>query len=251
MRYFIELAYSGTAYHGWQVQDDETTVQQLIEQGLKFKVGLHDRVTGCGRTDTGVHARQFFAHFDLDRMVGESDLEAAVYELNRYLPNDIVVFRIFAVQPDTNARFDARSRTYKYFINQTKDPFTNRFAWTYRVALNVEEMNRAAGELLNHSDFTSFAKLHTDVKTNKCKIEQACWMQENGKLIFTITADRFLRNMVRAIVGTLVEVGRNKLSLDGFRKIIEAEDRGKAGMSAPAMGLFLEKVDYNWENVLT
>jgi tRNA pseudouridine38-40 synthase len=250
VRYFIEIAYNGTNYHGWQIQDGETTVQQLLEQGLKYKLGLDDRVTGCGRTDTGVHARQFFAHFDLDKDLSADELENGAYELNSFLPQDIVVFRIFRVNDEAHARFDALSRTYRYYLNTEKDPFAADLSWSYRVNLDVDKMNEAASVLMDYSDFTSFSKLHTDVKTNNCKISEAFWISKSGRLTFTITADRYLRNMVRAIVGTLVEVGREKLSPDGFRKIIEAKDRGRAGMSAPAKGLFLEKVEYDLEKVL-
>jgi tRNA pseudouridine38-40 synthase len=250
VRYFIELAYNGAAYHGWQIQDGETTVQQILEQGLKYKVGLKDRVNGCGRTDAGVHARQFFAHFDLDRNLSETDILNATYELNSFLPEDIVVFRIFHVMDDAHARFDAKLRTYKYYLNTRKDPFSVGFSWNYRVDLDIIAMNEAAGILKDYIDFTSFSKLHTDVKTNNCKISEAKWIDDNGRLTFIITADRFLRNMVRAIVGTLVEVGRKKLTLNDFQNIIEAKDRGRAGMSVPAKGLFLEKVNYDWEKIV-
>jgi len=250
MRYFIELSYDGTAFHGWQVQNGDSTVQQQIERGLRFKLGLKEKVTGCGRTDTGVHARSFFAHFDLEQNLDNDQIQRAVYELNNFLPNDISVHRIFHVHSNAHARFDAVSRTYKYFINTRKDPFTERFAWTYRVPLDVDVMNTAARILKENVDFTSFAKLHSDVKTNICKIEAAIWCKKGSQLIFTITADRFLRNMVRAIVGTLVEVGRGKLTPEGFGEIILQKDRGAAGMSAPAKGLFLEDVAYEWYKIL-
>lgn len=250
MRYFIEIAYNGNAYHGWQIQNGEITVQQVLEQGLKYKLGLRGRVTGCGRTDAGVHARQFYAHFDLDYQPDNVDLKRGIYELNSFFPQDIVVYRLFPVNSEAHARFDALSRTYRYYLDTVGDPFTIDFAWNYRVSLDLEKMNAAAKMLLRYSDFTSFSKLHTDVKTNNCTISQAFWSHENGKLVFTVSADRFLRNMVRALVGTLVEVGRNKISLDDFQSIIEAKDRGRAGMSAPAKGLFLEKVDYDWTQVM-
>lgn len=250
MRYFIEISYDGTAYHGWQVQNGETTVQQYLESGLRYKVGLEDKVTGCGRTDTGVHAHRFFAHFDLEQNLNNDQIQKAVYELNNYLPKDISAHRIFAVHSVAHARFDAVSRTYKYFINTRKDPFTERFAWTYRIDLDVKSMNKASKMLKQQTDFTSFAKLHSDVKTNICKISEASWIVAGPQLIFTITADRFLRNMVRAIVGTLVEVGRGKLTPEGFREIIHKKDRGAAGMSAPAKGLFLHDVEYNWNEIL-
>lgn len=250
MRFFIEISYDGTAYHGWQMQNDDPTVQQMLETGLKYKLGLTGKVTGCGRTDTGVHARQFFAHFDLDDVPDDQQIENAVWELNSYLPVDIAVHRIFRVSDDAHARFDAIARTYKYYINILKDPFTDRFTWYYRAPLDIKSMNRAAEILMEYSDFTSFSKLHTDVKTNNCRISEATWNNSEGQLIFTITADRFLRNMVRAIVGTMVEVGRGKLAPEDLRQIILRKDRGAAGMSVPARGLFLEKVDYNWDKIL-
>lgn len=250
MRYFIEISYDGTAYHGWQMQNEEPTVQQVLETGLKYKLGLTGKVTGCGRTDTGVHARHFFAHFDPDHLLHDKQVENAVWELNSYLPVDIVVHRIFRVRDDAHARFDAMARTYKYYINILKDPFSDRFAWYYRANLDVESMNRAAEILKEYNDFTSFSKLHTDVKTNNCRISEAAWNNWGGQLIFTITADRFLRNMVRAIVGTLVEVGRGKLAPEEISKIILRKDRGAAGMSVPARGLFLEKIEYNWDKIM-
>ena len=250
MRYFIQLSYDGTAYHGWQVQDGDETVQQHIEAGLRFKLGLKESVTGCGRTDTGVHARRFYAHFDLEKKPEATQLEKFVFELNNFLPKDIAVYRVFSVHDDAHARFDAISRTYKYYINTVKDPFSERFAWTYRVPLDLEAMNQAAATLKNHTDFTSFAKLHSDVKTNNCKISTTSWSRKGGQLVFTITADRFLRNMVRAIVGTLVEVGRGKRTPEDFEEVVLRKDRSAAGMSAPAKGLFLEDVDYEWDKIV-
>ncbi len=250
MRYFIELSYNGTAYHGWQMQVADKSVQEVLQTGLKYKMGLNKKVTGCGRTDTGVHARQFFAHIDHPISFTDEELIKTVYKLNGYLPKDISVYRIFRVKDDAHARFDAISRTYKYYINRLKNPFSGSFAWTYRNEFDVAEMNKAASVLLEYSDFTSFAKLHTDVNTNNCKISYAGWEQKNGQLIFTISADRFLRNMVRAIVGTLVEVGRGNITTQDVHKIIQSKDRRNAGISVPAKGLFLEAVSYDWNELV-
>jgi tRNA pseudouridine38-40 synthase len=250
MRYFIELAYDGSNYCGWQAQDNAATVQQQIEMALKYKLRLEAKVTGCGRTDSGVHARQFFAHFDAHHDLSSDKLKMATNEINGFLPEDIAVHRIFKVSDDVHARFDAISRTYKYYLNTNKDPFSRNYAWNYRAMMNLELMNIAAGRLLHHSDFTSFAKLHTDTKTNYCKITEAFWKDSGGMLIFTITANRFLRNMVRAIVGTLFDVGRGKISPEKFDHIIEALDRKLAGKSAPAKGLFLHEIKYDWDKVM-
>jgi len=181
MRYFIELSYNGTAYHGWQMQTGEMSVQEVLQTALKYKMGLGTKVTGCGRTDTGVHARQFYAHFDHPKQFTEEELIRTVHNLNGYLPKDISVKRIFNVTNEAHARFDAISRTYKYYINQKKNPFSESFAWTHRFDFDVKKMNEAASILLEYDDFTSFAKLHSDVKTNICKISNAGWEQENGK----------------------------------------------------------------------
>ena len=199
-------------------------------------------ITGCGRTDTGVHARNYYAHFDYDGVIGDPD--ELTYRLNLFLPSDIVIYRIWEVDPEAHARFDAVSRTYHYYIAQQKNPFHLGDAYYLYGNLDVNKMQTAANELLNHSDFTSFSKLHTQVKTNNCKVMEAVWFEQDGLLVFRIKADRFLRNMVRAIVGTLLEVGKGKMSLEAFRDIIERRDRCAAGESVPAHGLFLEAVDY-------
>ncbi len=250
MRYFIQLSYDGTAYHGWQVQENSSSVQGMIEQGLRFKAGLDGRIVGCGRTDSGVHARQFFAHFDLDKNLDEVELAHLCRELNHYLPKDIAIQKIFPVKEDAHSRFDAKFRTYKYFISRIKDPFIRNYSWTYQAPLDIDKMTEASMALFDYEDFTSFSKLHTDVKTNNCKISTANWLDSQGRLVFTITADRFLRNMVRAIVGTLIDVGKEKLSVDDFREVIESKKRGNAGVSVPAQGLFLFEVGYPWENIL-
>jgi tRNA pseudouridine38-40 synthase len=199
-------------------------------------------VTGAGRTDAGVHSNCFVAHFDFENL--PYDLSDLVYKLNRFLPEDISLFRIWKVSSVAHARFSALSRTYQYYITRVKDPFAVDTAYLYPMFLDVEGMNDAASVLLKHSDFTSFSKLHTDVKTNICQIKSACWEQSGNQLVFTITADRFLRNMVRAIVGTLLEVGKGKLSVQGFEEIILKKDRSAAGTSAPAHGLFLTRISF-------
>ncbi|MBP5797104.1 MAG: tRNA pseudouridine(38-40) synthase TruA [Bacteroidales bacterium] len=241
-RYFIHLAYNGTNYCGWQIQPQSPSVQGELERCLGLKLGCAVGITGCGRTDTGVHARNYYAHFDYDGVIGDPD--ELTYRLNLFLPSDIVIYRIWEVDPEAHARFDAVSRTYHYYIAQQKNPFHLGDAYYLYGNLDVNKMQTAANELLNHSDFTSFSKLHTQVKTNNCKVMEAVWFEQDGLLVFRIKADRFLRNMVRAIVGTLLEVGKGKMSLEAFRDIIERRDRCAAGESVPAHGLFLEAVDY-------
>ncbi|MDH6312568.1 tRNA pseudouridine38-40 synthase [Parabacteroides sp. PFB2-10] len=241
-RYFIYLGYNGKNYCGWQRQPNGTTVQESLEEALATYLRKPVSVTGAGRTDTGVHARRMVAHFDWEESF--DDLASLADKLNRLLPKDIGVYRIVPVTPEAHARFDATSRTYRYYVTFEKDPF--RFDWLCRIygTLDFEAMNKACEWLYTYTDFTSFSKLHTDVKTNNCRITHAGWEQTDGLWVFTITADRFLRNMVRAIVGTLFEVGRGKLTLDGFRGVIEAKDRGAAGTSAPGHALFLEDITY-------
>ena len=242
IRYFIHLAYNGTRYHGWQIQPDAITVQEELEKCLSLKLGEKISLTGCGRTDTGVHARNFYAHFDVEKEI--SNCEEFVHRLNIFLPNDIVIYKCWKVDNDLHARFDAKSRTYRYYISQTKNPFHIQDAFYYYGRLNVELMQDAAKILFEYTDFTSFSKLHTQVQTNNCKIMEARFFKVNDLLVFEIKADRFLRNMVRAIVGTLLEVGRNKLSIEQFRNIIENKNRCSAGTSMPAHALFLEDVTY-------
>lgn len=242
-RYFIELSFKGTRYFGWQIQPGHITVQEVLEKTFSAFLRQPVTVTGAGRTDTGVHSRCFVAHIEVENLAYElSDL---VYKLNRFLPSDISLKSIRPVHPGAHARFSALSRTYQYYITRVKDPFTIDTAYLYPMALDVESMNDAASVLLKHSDFTSFSKLHTDVKTNICQIKSACWEQSGNQLVFTITADRFLRNMVRAIVGTLLEVGKGKLTVTGFEEIILKNDRCAAGTSAPAQGLFLNGITYS------
>ncbi len=250
MRYFIQLSFDGTAYHGWQVQKNSRSVQGIIEQGLRFKTGVDGRIVGCGRTDSGVHASQFFAHFDLNKNLEVVELAHLCRELNHYLPHDIAIQKIFPVTEAAHSRFDAKFRTYKYFISRIKDPFFRNYSWTYQAPLDIDKMIEASAVLFDYKDFTSFSKLHTDVKTNNCKISTASWLDSQDRFVFTITADRFLRNMVRAIVGTLIGVGKGKLSLDDFREVIESKEGARAGMSVPAQGLFLFNVGYLWECIL-
>ena len=202
-------------------------------------------VVGAGRTDTGVHASFFMLHFNSEK--NNLDQTNLVHRLNRFLPPDIAVSKVFPVSSEAHARFSAISRTYKYCISTEKNPFQIETSYQYTAPLDVEKMNKAAAALFNYEDFTSFSRLHTDVKTNNCKIYLAEWKREGGQLVFTIKADRFLRNMVRAVVGTLLEVGRGKLSVEDFMKIIEKKDRGAAGASAPAEGLFLTHIEYSDE----
>ena len=241
-RYFIQLSYKGTNYHGWQIQPNAISVQEVVEKTLSTVFRETIVVVGAGRTDTGVHASFFALHFEYSKEIQEP--ENLVYKLNSLLPNDIAIQKIWLVENDMHARFSAVSRTYKYYISTQKNPFKTETSFKYLLPLDIEKMNDAARILAEYEDFTSFSRLHTDVKTNNCKILWAEWNVKNTQIIFTIKADRFLRNMVRAIVGTLLEVGKGKLSLNDFRKIIEAKDRSAAGASAPAKGLFLVDVEY-------
>ena len=241
-RYFIQLSYKGTDYHGWQIQPNAVTVQEDLNKALSTLLQEIINVVGAGRTDTGVHARFFIAHFDLKKEI--DDLDKITFKLNRFLSKSIAVQRVFRVENDVHSRFDATSRTYEYHIHTYKDVFLNELSYFYRKELDINAMNKAAKTLFEYTDFTSFSKLHTDVKTNNCKIMRAEWQQVDNRLIFTIQADRFLRNMVRAIVGTLLEVGEGKLSIEQFRTVIEQKDRGKAGVSVPPQGLFLKGIGY-------
>lgn len=242
MRYFIELQYDGAAYFGWQRQPDTATVQGTIEQRLSMLLGSPHEIVGAGRTDTGVNASFYVAHFDSDKLI---EVEQLAYKLNKVLPPDIAILRIYEVEPDKHARFDARSREYTYFLTPRKSPFRRFSAWHFTAGIDVDRMNQAAAKLLVYDDFTSFAKLNSNNKTNICHISLAEWCEEpDGTLRFTIRADRFLRNMVRAIVGTLVDVGRGKLSVEDFDNIIRSRDLSRSSAGAPACGLFLSNVEY-------
>jgi len=241
-RYFIELAYKGTHFHGWQVQPNAVSVQECLEKALTTITRETIAVTGAGRTDTGVHASYYVAHFNSEKQ--NLDPHDFVHKLNRFLGNDIVIFTIAKVSPEAHARFDAISRTYQYHLNLLKDPFALETSWHFFRSLDLQKMNAACQILFEYTDFTSFSKLHTDVKTNNCRIYFAEWTKHGNNIVFTVKADRFLRNMVRALVGTFIEVGMGKLDLDGFRQVIEKKDRGMAGTSVPAHGLFLTDVEY-------
>ncbi|WP_295937500.1 tRNA pseudouridine(38-40) synthase TruA [uncultured Alistipes sp.] len=246
MRYFLELRYLGAAYYGWQRQPDLPSVQQTLEQALSILLREQIGVTGAGRTDTGVNSSYYVAHFDCAAPV--EDPVQAVYKLNYLLPDDIAVGSMTPVTDDLHARFAAREREYRYYIEPQKNPFTRHISWQYYVPLDVERMNEAAATLLEYDDFTSFAKLNSNNKTNICRIMHAAWtVDRSGVLCFTIRADRFLRNMVRALVGTLVDVGRGRYSSAQFRGIVESRDLSRSSGGAPAQGLFLSDVVYPQE----
>lgn len=242
MRYFIELSYKGTDYNGWQIQKNAPSVQGKLQSALSTILKSPHTVTGAGRTDTGVHASYFVAHFDT--VIPIEDTAGLCYHLNAMIPKDIAIKSIFEVNDDAHARFSAIRREYKYYIRREKDPFSRETSWQYYVPLNAEAMNQAAEWLLRFDDFTSFAKLDSGNKTNICKVTHAYWEDTGGCLVFTIRADRFLRNMVRAIVGTLVDVGKGRVSPEGFRDLIAAQDLSLSGTSAPAQGLFLSNIIY-------
>lgn len=241
LRYFIELSYKGTKYHGWQIQPDANSVQEEINKAISTILQEEISIVGAGRTDAGVHASQMFAHFDTTKEL----TDAFAYKFNALLPDDIVVHSLEKVHEEKHARFDAISRSYEYKIWLGRTPFLLETAWQlHQKKLDVEKMNEAAKVLLEYEDFESFSKVKTDVRTFNCNITEAVWKQEGKELTFYITANRFLRNMVRAIVGTLVEVGLHKKSVEDFRKVIESKKRSEAGLSVPAHGLFLTEVKY-------
>ncbi len=243
-RYFIQLSYDGTAYHGWQIQENTIdTIQQVLNEMLSRLLNEPTFVTGCGRTDTGVHASEYFAHFDSSKDLIEEESKW-IFKFNYALPKDIAIQKIIPVHEKANARFDAIARTYQYIITRVKNPFRENKACFLYGDLNIEEMNKAAKILFDHIDFSAFAKSNTQNATNNCKIIKAEWKEENDLLIFTITADRFLRNMVRAIVGTHLDIGKGKLTIDEYKKVIESKTRSNAGLSAHACGLYLIKVEY-------
>ena len=241
-RYFIEFSYDGTNYHGLQKQPNSKTIQESIETNMFKYFGIKSNLTLAGRTDTGVHARQMFAHFDIET---EFEQKKFCKSLNMMLPKDISLESLSLVSDESHARFDATSRTYEYFINSKKNPFNYKFAYYLKDKLDIEKMNKSCFRLINHLDFKCFSKSNTDVKTYNCDISVAKWdIMENG-FRFNITANRFLRNMVRSIVGTMLEIGRLKISDMDFQKILDSRDRSEAGFSVPASGLFLTNVTYN------
>ena len=243
MRYFIQISYNGTNYHGWQQQPNASSVQETLNKALSTVLNRTIDCMGAGRTDTGVHATQMYAHFDCDELQNTTSI---IHKLNSFLPQDIVVHNLIQVHDDAHARFDATKRTYEYHIYSFKNAFLQNKSWYFHQKLNVDLMNQACKILFNHTDFQCFSKVHTDVNTFDCKIYEAFWKEENANLIFTISADRFLRNMVRAIVGTMVNVGLEKITLDEFQTIIESKDRKKAGFSVPAHGLYLTEIKYDY-----
>lgn len=246
MRYFLRLGYDGGPFHGWQAQPNAVSVQQTIEEALSIILRRATPIVGAGRTDTGVNAREMYAHFEADTTI---DKKRVLNGLNRLCGPDISIFDILEVKPDAHARFDAVSRTYKYFITFEKSPFLKSGSYFSTTPLDTDKMNHAAGLLLKTDDFTSFAKLHSDAKTNICKVKEARWEEWHNEfktpgIVFTITADRFLRNMVRAVVGTLVEVGRGKMNVEEFENVIKSKNRCAAGTSMPPQALFLWKIEY-------
>jgi tRNA pseudouridine38-40 synthase len=243
LRYFIKLAYNGTNYHGWQYQPNAASVQETMNKAFSTILNSEINLMGAGRTDTGVHAKEMYAHFDLETPF---DIPNVIHKLNSFLPKDIVIYDIFPVDDEAHTRFDATKRTYEYHINTFKDAFLQEQSWYFHQKLDLDLMNEAAKSLLNHTDFQSFSKVNTDVNTFDCSIFEAYWKEDDGKLIFTISANRFLRNMVRSIVGTLINIGLHKITLDDFESIIESKNRDKAGFSVPAHGLYLTKIEYDY-----
>lgn len=244
-RYFISLAYNGSTFHGWQTQKNANSVQQELENGLFHILGNRQvQLTGAGRTDTGVHARNYFAHFDDDVLLDEPQLKQLVYRLNHILPDSIAIYEAFRVKPDVHARFSALSRTYHYYICRDYDPFALGLSYRLTIPLNIALMNEAAALILNFTDFTCFAKTGAQTKTNNCIIYESEWIEKDNYLIFKTKANRFLRNMVRAMTGTLLDIGKGKLSLEEFMIILEKGTRSDAGQSVPACGLFLENIEY-------
>lgn len=242
MRYFVWFSYDGMAYHGWQIQPNGNSVQEELQLALSTLLREEISVTGAGRTDAGVHARQMVAHFDFSEAI---DLEQLAYKLNRILPCDIAVDRVELVDDDMHARFSATSRTYHYYIHTKKDPFSRPYSTELHYELDFDKMNEAGRILMTYDDFGAFCKSHSDVKTTLCRVTKAEWVQTSEtSWYFEITANRFLRNMVRAVVGTLIDVGRGRLTLDDFRKVIEGKRRTEAGESMPANALFLENIRY-------
>ena len=242
MRFFLEFSYTGTHYHGWQRQPNALSVQEVMENALGTLLKTPTPLVAAGRTDTGVHARQMIAHFDGD-LAGAAN-QHFVYQLNQFLPQDIAIQSLQEVQPGAHARFDALSRTYEYHITKEKTPFGNELQYLVKQPLDLEAMNEGAALLLEYEDFECFSKSHTDVKTFLCKISHATWTNSEKGYTFTITANRFLRNMVRAIVGTLVEIGLKKKKVEDLHQIIKNKNRSEAGYSVPAQGLFLTRIEY-------
>lgn len=243
-RWRIQISYNGEKFHGWQVQPNAVSVQDVLEKALSAYLKEEIHIIGCGRTDTGVHASSYTAHFDTIKGATELIPQWDIQQLNELISNDIAIYSVQPISSDFHARFDATYRVYRYYVTTEKNPLLRKFSYYLFGNIDFELMNRAAVILGEYSDFTSFSKLHTQTKTNNCKVEKAEWRYKNGLWIFEIKADRFLRNMVRAVVGTLLEVGQHKITLNDFRNIIELKNRGEAGFSVPAHALFLHKVGY-------
>jgi tRNA pseudouridine38-40 synthase len=241
-RYFLEFCFKGTHYSGWQIQENAVSVQEKVNKALSTLFKTKIETAGCGRTDTGVHAKQFFAQFDLQKDI--KDKYKFIHQLNSILPHDISVFDYYPVKDDASARYDAVSRTYEYYLYQKKNPFLKGYAAVLLFEVDTKKINKACKILFEHDDFKCFSKSRTQVKHTICKITEAKWTEENGLHKFTITANRFLRGMVRAIVGTLLEVGKGELTIEEFRKIIENKERSAAGASVDACGLYLSKIEY-------
>lgn len=244
-RYFIKMAYNGKNYHGWQVQPNAESIQGMMNHAIGLILREEVNLVGAGRTDTGVHASEFFAHFETTQNLGDDEeLSHLAFKLNNFLPKDIAVYRIFPVGPKVHARFDATARTYKYYISRIKNPFHYDTSYYFYGELNMERMNEAARILFSYKDFTSFSKTNTQNNNNLCDLYDAKWEEENDTLVFTIRANRFLRNMVRSIVGTLLDIGQGKLEVLELHRVIQQQNRSSAGFSAPARGLFLHKIEY-------
>jgi len=241
-RYFLKMAFKGTNYHGWQLQPNAVTVQGTVNKALSTVLRENIHVVGAGRTDTGVHAAVYWAHFDYPGEIGEK--EKICFRLNRFLPDDIAIYGIYPVHDKAHARFDALSRTYQYHITRIKDPFKREYSYFFFWDLDMKRMNEACRILYEYQDFSSFSKAQTQTKTNLCRIYKAVWHWEDHMLIFTIQADRFLRNMVRAVVGTMLDIGQGRVGAGDLRKIIDSRNRSAAGYSVPANGLFLTAVSY-------
>jgi len=248
LRYFIEISYLGTNYHGWQSQPNAITIQEITENCLSKILNNPVKLVAAGRTDAGVHAKQMYAHFDSDMKI--NDIKSFEHKINSFLPKDIVVRKLIFVNDNAHARFDALYREYEYHISLKKNPFVIDKAYFFKKSLDIKKMNKCCNIMLQYTNFKSFSKSKTDVKTYDCKIYEAEWMLNENYLIFKIKADRFLRNMVRAIVGTLIEIGLGKITEKEFKLIIEKKDRQLAGFSVPAHALFLKKIDYDWDKIL-
>lgn len=242
VRYFIHFAYDGTNYHGWQIQLDANSVQEELQKALSVLLRHDVEIVGAGRTDAGVHARQMVAHFEWD---GQLDCQQTAYRLGRMLPRDIAIYRMEPVADDMHARFSAVRRTYHYYLHTERDPFCRQYSCELHYDLDFERMNEAGYILCTYEDFGAFCKSHSDVKTTLCRVSEAHWIQvDSTHWYFRISANRFLRNMVRAVVGTMIDVGRGRITLDDFRKIVDGKQRTQAGESMPAHALFLEEIEY-------